>query len=107
MTSVTALIRRLVTILSIMLPLALSENAVASPAITMQGSPNLWNQTGPGEWVWNPPGDPWPMGFAASDPSGVCMLVLTVSGHSEISPSSLPYNTPGPCPTELAWTPSQ
>ena len=105
MTSGTALIRRLVTILSIILPLVLTESAFASPAITLEGSPNLWNQTAPGEWVWNPPGDPWPLSFAASDPSGVCMLVLAVSGSLvEASPNSLPYNTPGPCPTNLAWT---
>jgi hypothetical protein len=107
MASVTAPIRKLVVILSVMLPLTLSQSAFASPAITLEGSPNLWNQTAPGEWVWNPPGDPWPIGFAASDPSGVCMLVLTVSGHDEVSPSSFPYNYAGPCPTDLAWTPSE
>jgi hypothetical protein len=35
------------------------------------------------------------------------MLVLTVSGHDEVSPSSFPYNYPGPCPTDLSWTASE
>jgi hypothetical protein len=107
MTSVTVLIRRLVIILSLLLPLAVSESALASPVITLEGSPNLWNQTALGEWVWNPPGDPWPIGYAASDPSGVCMLVLTAGGHEYISPNSFPYDYTGPCPTVLTWTPSQ
>jgi hypothetical protein len=34
------------------------------------------------------------------------MLGMGVSGHLAISPSSFPYNYPGPCPTDLTWTPS-
>ena len=106
MTSVKALIRRLAILFSIVVPLTVSASGFANPVITLEGSPNLWNQTAPGEWVWNPPGDPWPLGFAASDPSGVCMLALAVSGSVYLSPSSLPYNYQGPCPTTQTWTPS-
>jgi hypothetical protein len=101
-----AAIRRLVIIVPMMLLVTLPEGASATPAIiTPEGSGNLWNQTAPGEWVWNQAGDPWPLGFSASDPSGVCMLARTVSGHEEISPSSFPYNYPGPCPSGMTWTP--
>ena len=35
------------------------------------------------------------------------MLVLAVSGSEEVSSNSFPYNYPGPCPSDLAWTPSE
>lgn len=105
---VIARVRRLVIIVPVTLSLTFPISASASgpTAITPEGSANLWNQIAPAEWVWNPPGDPWPLGFAASDPSGVCMMTLAISGSVEVAPSSLPYDYSGPCPPELSWTPS-
>ena len=45
--------------------LAATENS--APYVAGQGS--LW---GSGSWVWNPPGDPWPVTLYASDVSGIC-----------------------------------
>ena len=44
------------------------------PSLAAEGSGDLWNQNRPGEWVWNPPGDTWPMTLTASDPTGVCSM---------------------------------
>ena len=47
--------------------LAGTENT--PPSVTGQGA--LW---GSGSYVWNPPGDPWPVTLSASDVSGICSL---------------------------------
>ena len=59
---------------SISTSVRLTASESQGPILTPEGSGNLWFQTRPGEWVWNPPGDPWPLQVAASDPSGVCSM---------------------------------
>ncbi len=50
---------------------------------------NLWYQAG--RWVWNPPGDPWSIAFATSDPSGVCNVYALVNGLYIQGPTARPY----------------
>lgn len=44
-------------------------------------SPAPGSLFGQGGWVWNPAGDPWPVGASASDPSGACTITATVAGQ--------------------------
>lgn len=80
----------------------LAARDASGPTITPYGAGNLWNQTAPNEWVWNPPGDSWPIGFTASDPTGVCELILAVSGSVFVDPNT-PYNSTQ-CPPTQTWT---
>ena len=59
--------------------ITLSATESQGPSLSAQGSGNLWYQTRQGEWIWNAPGDPWPLTLAASDPSGVCSNVGSCS----------------------------
>jgi hypothetical protein len=57
--------------------LQLTENT--PPAVTATGATNLWYQAAiPGHWVR---GGSWPVGFTASDPSGVCATNLLINGQ--------------------------
>jgi hypothetical protein len=59
------------------------------PSITpVAESGSLWDQTG--HWIWNKPGDAWPLPVVAADPSGVCTLGVQVGTSSPIADSSLP-----------------
>ena len=50
------------------------------PSITPVADPgSLWAQTG--HWIWNAPGNSWPLDVSAGDASGVCSL--TVAGWRE------------------------
>ena len=81
----------------------LSPQADGGPTIFPAGPGSLWDQTAPGEWVWNPSGDPWPLPFAASDPSGVCELYFTFAGSAFVDPASVP-NGSQQCPdTTMTW----
>jgi hypothetical protein len=74
------------------------------PSLTPAGSGTLWFQTRPGEWIWNPPHDPWPLTLAASDPSGVCSLRANVGSQALTGPSAA-QNTSAwqQCP-DPTWT---
>ena len=61
--------------------ITLSATESQGPSLSAQGSGNLWYQTRQGEWIWNAPGDPWPLTIAASDPSGVCSMSAAVGQH--------------------------
>ena len=61
------------------------------PALAALGSNNLWYQGG--QYVWNPPGDPWPIPLQATDPSGVCAMGAVVNGRAIGGPSATPNNT--------------
>lgn len=85
-------------------PSHLSLQADDGPTLLPEGPDSLWDQTAPGEWVWNPVNDPWPLPFEASDPSGVCELILTVGGSAYVAPSSVPVPAQE-CPeTVMTWT---
>jgi hypothetical protein len=59
------------------------------PSITPVADPgSLWAQTG--HWIWNAPGNGWPLGVSAGDASGVCSLTLAVGTSAPIADSSLP-----------------
>ena len=60
------------------------------PSIVATGNNNLWYQTRPNEYVWNPPGDVWPISFDATDSSGVCRMSAYVGGITREGPSFVP-----------------
>ena len=55
-----------------------------APSLSASG---IWNQTG---YIWNPPGDPWPLTASASDISGVCSMEATINDVSVPGPSAAP-----------------
>jgi hypothetical protein len=75
------------------------------PILNQEGSGNLWFQTRPGEWVWNPPGDPWPLQVAASDPSGVCSMSASIGLHQLPGPSAVPNTSVWQQCPDPTWTP--
>jgi len=59
-----------------------------APSITPVVDPgSLWTQTG--HWIWNAPGNSWPLGLSAGDASGVCSLTVEVGASGPIADSSL------------------
>jgi len=78
----------------------------SGPTLTPEGSSNLWEQNAPGEWIWNPSDDPWPMTLAASDPSGVCSIVASVGGEVLPGPSALPNTSRWQQCPDPTWTPT-
>ena len=86
--------------------ITLSATESQGPSLSAQGTGNLWNQTRQGEWIWNAPGDPWPITLAASDPSGVCTMSAAVAQHVLPGPSSIPNSSQWhQCP-DPTWTPT-
>ena len=86
---------------------ALSATESQGPSVTPLGPGNLWGQNRPGEWIWNSPGDPWPIALAASDPSGVCSVSATVGAHSELlGPSAIPDSSMWQQCPDPTWTPT-
>jgi hypothetical protein len=75
------------------------------PSITPVADPgSLWDQTE--QWIWNPPGDPWPLPVAAADPSGICSLRAQAGTGPPIS-DSLPSQTNSSwqeCQQPASWT---
>lgn len=68
---------------------------------------SLWDHAGEGEWVWNAPGDPWPLPVSGTDSSGVCSLSVQAGAGEPIADPSLT----GPndsswqeCPQPASWT---
>ena len=84
----------------------LTGSEAQTPSLVAEGSDNLWFQTGHGEWVWNPPGDPWPLQLAASDPSGVCSMYVSIGLHELPGPSALPNTSQWQQCPDPTWTPS-
>jgi hypothetical protein len=77
------------------------------PALTAVGGNNLWYQTRPGEYVWNPPGDLWSTDLEATDSSGVCRMWASVDGRYIPGPSSVPDTSQWvQCPNRF-WEPVQ
>ena len=87
--------------------ITLSATESQGPTMTPIGSGNLWNQDRSGEWVWNSPGDPWPLTLSASDPSGVCSVLVTVGTYEQQGPSAVPNTSSWQqCPNPT-WTPAE
>jgi hypothetical protein len=76
------------------------------PSITpVAGADSLWAQAG--HWVWNPPGDAWPVPVSAADSSGVCSLSVQVAESTPIADSSLPAANNSSwqeCQQPVSWT---
>ena len=56
---------------------------------------SLWTQTG--HWIWNAPGNAWPLPVAGADSSGICSLSLQVGTSAPIADPSLP------APSNSSW----
>jgi hypothetical protein len=76
------------------------------PSITPVADPgSLWAQTG--HWIWNAPGDSWPLDVSADDASGVCSLTVAVGTSAPIADSSLPATNSSSwqeCQQPVSWT---
>ena len=66
------------------------------------GSNNLWYQTG--HYVWNPPGDPWPITLQASDPTGACNMWAIVDSIDVPGPSATPDTSEWQQCPDPTWT---
>jgi hypothetical protein len=75
-----------------------TENS--APYVTGQGA--LWTT---GSWVWNPPGDAWPVTLYASDISGICASEATVTSSTLNGPSEQRDNSVWQqCPNPVSWS---
>ena len=76
------------------------------PSITPTTDPgSLWNQMG--HWIWNAPGDPWPISVTGGDSSGICSLSVQVGANAPIADSSLPAPNNSSwqeCQQAVGWT---
>jgi len=71
--------------------IAVDATEAQGPSITPAADPgSLWNQAGPGRWIWNEPGNAWFLPVAGADSSGVCTLTLQVGTGAPIADPSLP-----------------
>ena len=61
------------------------------PGLIAIGANNLWYQSS--HWIWNPPGDPWPLTLEASDVSGVCNVWAYVNASNELQGPTARPNT--------------
>ena len=75
-----------------------TENS--APYVTGEGS--LWES---GSYVWNPPGDSWPVSLYASDISGICSS-SAVNGQSsaEWSFRTARHTVWQQCPNPVSWS---
>ena len=80
----------------------------SGPSITPVADPgSLWNQAGLGRWIWNAPGDTWPLSVSAADLAGVCSLSAQIGTAAPITDPSL--TTPNDyswqeCQQPVSWT---
>jgi len=72
----------------------------SAPSVMGQGS--LW---GSGSWVWNPPGDAWPVTLYASDVSGICDTWAQAGNVQLNGPAEPRDNTVWQqCPNPASWS---
>ena len=83
----------------------LTASESQGPSLAAMGSNNLWYQTG--HYVWNPPGDPWPITLQASDPTGVCNVYALVNGIDLPGPSASPDTSEWQQCPDPTWTTAQ
>jgi hypothetical protein len=86
--------------------ITLTASEATGPILTPTGSDNLWFQTRRGEWIWNPPGDAWPLTLVGSDPSGVCRMSVDVGNHAISGPSAIPQTGLWQQCPDPTWTPA-
>ena len=72
------------------------------PGLLALGSNNLWYQAK--RYIWNAPGDPWPITLAASDPSGVCKMWAIVDSSELQGPSATPNTSEWQQCPDPTWT---
>jgi len=74
--------------------ITVSAAEVQGPSIAPIADPaSLWDQAGPGRWIWNAPGNAWSLGVAGADSSGICALSVGVGSSTPIADPSLPPAT--------------
>lgn len=71
----------------------LTASEAEGPTIVPLGGGNLWNQ-GSG-WIWNAPGNDWPLELSAQDVTGICALTARV-GATALADSL-------PAPGDSSW----
>jgi hypothetical protein len=86
--------------------ITLSATETSGPSLTPVGAGNLWYQNRPSEWIWNAPGDPWPLTLSASDPSGVCRMLAVAPQHDIPGPAAVPNTSRWKQCPDPTWTPS-
>ena len=72
-----------------------------APSLSASG---MWDQRG---YIWNPPGDPWPLTVSASDVTGVCSMSATINNSPPVSSPKVVQDTSQwqQCPDQT-WSPS-
>jgi hypothetical protein len=78
----------------------LEATETSAPSVTGEGS--LW---GSGSYVWNPPGDSWPVTVYASDVSGICASGASLPS-GEVNGPAEPRDTTvwQQCPDPASWS---
>jgi hypothetical protein len=72
----------------------------SAPFVTGEGS--LWST---GSYVWNPPGDSWPVTLYASDVSGICSSSANAGSVQSNGPPEARDNTVWQqCPNPVSWS---
>ncbi|MDQ6822541.1 MAG: hypothetical protein M3076_19780, partial [Actinomycetota bacterium] len=74
--------------------ISLTATENTGPSLTAIGGNNLWYQAA--HWVWNPPGDAFPLTLDSQDVSGVCSITAYVG-------SQQPLNAPRPYQLNTLW----
>jgi hypothetical protein len=79
----------------------LAGTETSAPFITGQGA--LW---GSGSYVWNPPGDAWPVTLYASDLSGICSSQAVANTGVQLNGPSEPRDSTvwQQCPNPVSWS---
>jgi hypothetical protein len=80
----------------------LSATENQGPGLLAIGSNNLWYQGS--HYIWNAPGDPWPLTLNAADPSGVCNMWAYVNNHQLPGPSATPDTSAWQQCPQQTWT---
>lgn len=80
---------------------SLAATETAHPSLVAVGTDNLWYHGG--EWVWNPPGDPWNAALVGGDVTGVCRYQWSVGTASVGQSYSQTDTTWQQCPNNTAW----
>jgi hypothetical protein len=81
----------------------LTASEAQGPAITsIGGAGNLWNQAG--RWIWNAPGNSWPLELSAQDVTGVCALTAQAGATALADSLPAPNGSSWQECAEPAWT---